>query len=230
MLRGDDLRPLVEMQRRSYLLLRWMARAVEQGFVRFEAAHDYSTLPEAAESWIRSHYLNIPAQARPALDDLETFCFIFSTYLTNSFELLAAPGKQRYSEGAHCFCPMCSWMADAPNLRTKKLGPRDKRRAQTMRVNVLLNLAAGVGCELSPAGAEERLQDRATWEDASLVAYGYDLISRSKGIATGPAVLALWRGFAWNEAGSPKHRFRLKAELIVQAEQRQFESIQGELE
>ena len=43
---------------------------------------------------------------------------------------------------------------------------------------------------------------------------------REKGIAEGPAVLALWRSFAWNEAGSPKDGFRLKAELITASEKR----------
>ena len=64
------------------------------------------------------------------------------------------------------------------------------------------------------------LEDRQTFEDASLLAYGYDLRQREKGIANGPAVLALWRGFAWNESGSPKHDFRLKAKMITAAEER----------
>jgi hypothetical protein len=45
-------------------------------------------------------------------------------------------------------------------------------------------------------------------------------LQREKGIANGPSVLALWRGFAWNESGSPKHGFRLKAKLIADAENR----------
>ncbi len=70
------------------------------------------------------------------------------------------------------------------------------------------------------------LEDRQGFEDASLLAYADDLVQREKGIANGPAVLALWRGFAWNEAGSPKHGFRLKARLIDESEERLLKLLQ----
>ncbi len=55
-----EMQRLVDMQHRSYLLLKWMAKAVSKGFVNFETAHHYSSLPEAAEDWIVGHYMNIP--------------------------------------------------------------------------------------------------------------------------------------------------------------------------
>jgi hypothetical protein len=211
---------LVDMQQRAYLLLKWMAKAVAEGFVSFKTAHEYSTLPDAAEGWILGHYLNIPDKARPRREDLAAFCAFFSTYLTNSFDLISNPGKQRYSPDAHCFCPMCSWLIDAPHLKTKKLGPADKRRAQTMRSNALANIAARERLVISQDDIENLLNDRQVFEEASLVAYGTDLLRREQGIASGPEVLALWRGFAWNESGSPKPDFRLTAKMIVDAEQR----------
>lgn len=220
MLNQPEMRRLVDMQHRSYLLLKWMAKAVSEGFVSFETAHDYSTLPKAAEGWILAHYSNIPDNARPPREDLTEFCAFVSTYLTNSFDFVSDPGKQLYSPDAHCFCPMCSWLVDAPNLKTKKVQSADRRRAQKMRVNALLNLAAAHRINVSEKDITESLDDRQTSEDASLLAYGCDLVQRVKGIANGPAVLALWRGFAWNESGSPKHEFRLKAKLIVDAENR----------
>ena len=111
-----EIQRVVDMQQRSYLLLKWMASAVTDGFVNFETAHSYSSLPVAAEAWIQRHYLNIPAKARPARDDLGLFCAFFSTYLTNSFDLIPNPGKQLFSEDAHCFCPMCSWLVDDRNF------------------------------------------------------------------------------------------------------------------
>lgn len=220
MLNQPEMRRLVETQRRSYLLLKWMAKAVSEGFVNFETAHAYSTLPESAEGWIRGHYLNIPDKARPLREDLPAFCAFFSTYLENSFDLISNPGKRLYSPGAHCFCPICSWLVEAPHLKAKKLTYSDKRRAQTMRINVLMNLAAQHRLGIGEEAIHELLKGRQVLEDASLVAYGYDLLQREKGIANGPAVLALWRGFAWNESGSPKQGFRLKAETIVAAESR----------
>lgn len=221
-----EMQRLVDMQHRSYLLLKWMAKAVSKGFVNFETAHHYSSLPEAAEDWIVGHYMNIPDNARPLRDNLSAFCDFFSTYLMNSFDLIRNPGKQLYSPDAHCFCPMCSWLVDAPNLKTKKLTPTDKRRAQKMRMNAIMNLAAHHGLNVREDEIEDLLNDRQVFEDASLVAYGCDLLQREKGIANGPAVLALWRGFGWNESGSPKHGFRLKAELIADAEKRLLELLQ----
>lgn len=220
MLNHAEMRRLVDLQHRSYLLLKWMAEAVSEGFVSFETAHDYSTLSEAAEGWILGHYVNIPESARPPREELPAFCAFFSTYLTNSFDLVSDPGQRLYSPDAHCFCPMCSWLIDAPNLRTKRVQTTDKRRAQKMRVNALLNLAADRQVDVGDSEIAELLEDRETFEDASLLAYGYDLLQREKGIANGPAVLALWRGFAWNESGSPKHGFRLTAKMIVAAEER----------
>lgn len=227
MLNQSEMQRLVDLQHRSYLLLKWMAKAVSEGFVNFETAHEYSTLPEAAEGWILGHYLNIPDNARPSRDDLSAFCAFFSTYLINSFDFVSHPGKQLYSPGAHCFCPICSWLVDAPNLRTKKVQSTDHRRAQRMRVSALLSLAAAHRIDVGEVEIAELLGDRQTSEAASLFAYGCDLRQREKGIANGPAVLALWRGFAWNESGSPKHGFQLTAKLIVDAENRLLALLQG---
>ena len=141
MLDPTKLRHAVDMQHRSYLLLKWVASAVTSGFVSFKTAHTYSTLPLAAEAWIAGHYSNIPANARPAREDLAAFAAFFSTYLTNSFDLIANPGQQLFSPDAHCFCPMCSWLIDAPNLMTKKVTSADKRRAHRIRVATLLKTA-----------------------------------------------------------------------------------------
>ena len=85
MFNPTQMRRLVDMQQRSYLLLKWIAKAVREGFVSFEAAHDYSSFPEAAEEWIQGHYLNIPENARPERHDLNVFSRFFSTYLENSY-------------------------------------------------------------------------------------------------------------------------------------------------
>ena len=218
MLNQPEMRRLVDMQHRSYLLLKWIAKAVSEGFVNFETAHEYSSLPEAAEGWILGHYLNIPDNARPPRGDLPAFCAVFSTYLTNSFDLISNPGKRFSSPNANCYSP--KWLVNAPNLQTKKLNSADKRHAQKMRINAMMKLVVQHGLCVGKDRIEGLLDDRQVVEDASLVAYAYDLLQREKGIANGPAVLALWRGFAWNESGSPKHGFRLKAKMIDDAKNR----------
>ena len=208
----------VDMQQRSYKLLQWMAAAVKNGFISFGTAHDYSNLPDAAAGWIAGHYNNIPDNARVSLDDLPEFTAFFSTYLQNSFDLIASPGKQLYSPDAHCFCPMCSWLVDAPNLKPKKLTTADKRRANKMRANAVSQLAIENSVAVSATSISELLDDINIHSHSSLLAYGHDLLQRLNGIANGPAVLSLWRGFAWNENGSPKPKFQLKADMIMDAE------------
>jgi len=106
MLSPQEITRAVNLQQRSYRLLKWMADAVSKGFINFDTAHDYSSVPEATEKWILRHYDNIPPNARPGRSELPEFCAMFSTYLTNSFVLVREPGKQLYSPDAHCFCPL----------------------------------------------------------------------------------------------------------------------------
>ncbi len=51
---------------------------------------------------------------------------------------------------------------------------------------------------------------RATW--------GSELLRRSVFASQGEAVLALWREFAWQN-GSPKRKFKLTAQCLIEAEQ-----------
>ncbi len=60
--------------------------------------------------------------------------------------------------------------------------------------------------------------DQELRECVCLVTYGYDLLDRMKGVANGPSVLALWRGFAWTAQGSPKKNFMLTADKIMNAQ------------
>jgi hypothetical protein len=206
----------VEMQAKSYALLKWVGQSVSSGLLSFRTAHEYSTLPVAAAGWIDKHYLNIPDAARVDPNDIPVFANFFSTYLENSFDLIANPGKIKFSPDAHCFCPMCSWMIDAPNLKTKSLSAADKKRALKMQVHSILQLGFDVGARLDESRAEAIVSDHG--EATALLAYGHDLIQRLDAVATGPAVLALWRRFAWNSSGSPKPKFRLSAKLILDAE------------
>ena len=214
----QQLEHAVDLQQRSYRLLKWLADAVRSGLIQFESAHAFTSLPDAASSWLSEHIQNIPPDARPDRADIPTFAKFFSTYLENSFDLDTNPGKQLYSPGAHCFCPMCSWLIDAPNLKTKKIRSADKKRAHRMRSAAIQQIATEQDIAITDVDIEELLTDDSNYEKASLLAYGFDLFRRMNGIANGPAALALWRGFAWNRSGSPKPRFQLTAELILNAE------------
>ncbi len=206
----------VKMHAKSYALLKWVGQSVSSGLLTFRAAHEYSTLPLAAADWIDKHYLNIPEAARVDPKDIRIFANFFSTYLENSFDLIGNPGKIKFSPAAHCFCPMCSWMIDAPNLKTKLLRAADKKHALKMQVTSVLQLGIDASAKLDESRAEAIVANNG--EASALLAYGHDLVQRLDAIANGPAVLALWRRFAWNSAGSPKPKFRLSTNMILNAE------------
>lgn len=194
MLDSNRISHAIDMHQRSYKLLQWVASAVKDGFISFKTAHDYSSLPDAAAGWIVGHHNNIPDNARVPIDCLPEFTAFFSTYLINSFDLVDSPDKQLYSPGAHCFCPMCSWLIEAPNLKTKKLTMADKRRANKLRLQAVSQLAIQNSITISDDSITALLDDEQNHYNASLLAYGCDLLRRLNGIATGPAILSLWRG------------------------------------
>lgn len=214
----NELSRAIDLQKRSYELLQWIASAVKRGFISFNAAHSYSSVSSAAVDWIERHYQNIPEKARPMHSDLKDFSGLFTTYLENSFELVLSPGKQLYSPDAHCFCPMCSWLIDAPNLKTKTPTSKDKKRAHKMMIDVINRIATENNVRLSEKKVESIADDPNLREELALCAYGADLLQRMKGTAVGPAALVLWRNFAWLRSGAPKRKFELTADLILDAE------------
>lgn len=208
----------VELQKRSYRLLLWMSDAIKRGFIRFETAHKYASLPEAAHGWLDRHYNDLPRDARPERDQLEALGNLFATYLESSFDLVRDPGKRRVSPDCHCFCPMCSWLVDLPHVRPKKLTNQDKKRARKLQADHLRAVALELDRSLPEERCEELLEDPGLSEAIALATYARDLFRRLEGRTEGPATLALWRRFAWTRAGSPKKGFELSAEAILKAE------------
>lgn len=205
MLEATAIEHAVDLQRRSYRLLRWMTAAIDRGFIRFDAAHDFASLPAAARVWLDRHHNDLPRDARPELDDIPAFANLYATYLEGSFDLAEAPGKQLYSRDHHCYCFMCSWLVDAPRLRPKKPDAHDKRRADKLQERALAQLGVGP----SPLR-----------EEVALVTYAFDLLGRLQGHSEGAATLVLWRRFAWTPEGSPRKGFELTARAILDAEAR----------
>jgi len=219
MFTDEQMARAIDLQARSYELLQWVSSAIEKGFISFKAAHHYSSISSAAEEWITRHYQNLPEAAKPKPEDIKEFSCLFATYLENSFELVSNPGKRLYSPEAHCFCPFCSWLVDVPHLKTRSLTPADKKRAQRMTADALRYLASEQHVCLSEKSETSIVADANLREPLALFTYGLDLLHRMKGTAVGPAALALWRTFAWLPSGSPKKKFKLSTDLILQAKQ-----------
>lgn len=218
MLIRDEVEKAVRLQACAYQILKWLEKALGDGFISPEAAGSYATSEDAAYSWLDKHYLNLPNGARPERSDLRAFSNFFSTYLDCSFELDAKPAKYLYSPDAHCFCPICSWMVQKPHLRPKKVSGSDKKVAERMKRTFLLRLAEARGISVNNEMLDNMLQDPNLRESIGLCTYATDLLQRLKGIAFGAASLALWRTFAWTSQGSPKKGFVLTTDEIMIAQ------------
>jgi len=218
MLIRDEVERAVRLQTCGYQLLRWLEKALSDGFITPEAAGSYTTSEDAAHAWLEKHYLNLPPNARPALPDLRAFSNLFSTYLDSTFDIDANPGKRLYSPDAHCFCPFCSWMVQKPHLRPKTVGAGDKKVAERLKRSFILQLAANCGISASDKLVDDMLGDPELREPVGLCAYAADLLERIEGRAIGAASLALWRTFAWTRQGSPRKNFVLTSDAIMVAQ------------
>lgn len=214
----EELELAVDLHARAYYLLRWVSTAISKGIIQFDRAHDYLDESDAAKEWIERHFLNLPPSCRPEFDQLEPFARFFATYLTTSFELVKEPGVQVQSS-CGCFCPICTHLAAAPHLRTKKLTRRDKQRARKLKLGVLQQVAHESQARLDQQRAIALIDSAKSAMDVSLITYGHHLVARTRGSSDGPAVLALWREIAWNEKGSPKKQFQLYSEDIFRAKE-----------
>jgi len=218
MLIRDEVENAVRLQAFGYQLLKWLEKALRDGFITPDAAATYATSEEAAYSWLDKHYLNLPHNARPERSDLRAFSNFFSTYLDCTFDLDASPGKRLYSPDGHCFCPICSWMVQKPHVRPKKIGAGDKKVAERMKRTFLVRLAKARGISVTEKMLDDVLQDPNLREPIGLCTYAADLLQRLEGRAVGAASLALWRSFAWTSQGSPKKGFVLTTDEIMIAQ------------
>ena len=226
MLAESDIEFALSIQNRCFKLLQWLGNAIREGFIPLIKAHDVTDAGRAARVWVETHFYNLPEDCRPFSDDMEPFANFFGTYLETSFDIVAEP-KARYISSCGCFCSFCSHLAQAQHLKPKTLTLEDKERAARLRVRRMEMIAREEGMPSFELRIRESLRDESLRLQASLSAYGAALLNRLKGVSDGPAVLALWRDFAWNRNGSPIRSFKLQTKLIIGAEQKLFRVLQS---
>jgi hypothetical protein len=147
MLPRDDIASAVEIQKRSYKLLCWIADAIDRGVITFSRVHGDMSAADAAFDWIEEHYQNLPESARPQPDQLRSFSNYFGSYVTTSFDLTRDPGK-RLESSCGCYCELCSQLVDVSHLQPKKPSKRDKERAINECVSRIELLAKEEGLQI----------------------------------------------------------------------------------
>lgn len=226
MLFKTDIEFALSIQSRCFKLLQWLGNAIREGFVPVMKAHDVTDAGHAARTWVETHFYNLPNECRPLSDEMIPFANFFGTYLETSFDIVAQP-KARYISSCGCFCSCCVRLAQAQHLKAKALTREDKERAAKLRVRRLEMLAREEELPSFELRIKECLTDDSLRLQASLSAYGAALLDRLKGISDGPAVLALWRDFAWSREGAPLRRFKLQSKHILEAEQKLLNVLQN---
>jgi hypothetical protein len=217
MLPEDRLRHAIDIQQRSYRLLKWVSQAIDKGFIPPTRAHEYAHLADAALDWMEQHYLNFPEDARPLRGDLPEFAKFFSTYVTTSFDVTVEPGD-RVKGHLGCYCHWCRYVGSAPHLETKRVSKAHKAGAVRLMEHRVAALAREEGIDVSAERATAVVHEAATRRFAAYSAYGDSLIRRLRGHSDGTSVLALWREIAWKREGSPIRGFELRYEDFAEAE------------
>jgi len=225
MLPPDDLAFAIEIQRKSYRLLRWVADAVDSGSLAAQTVSHHADGPEAAVEWVRRYHGTFPQEIQVGPVDLDALANFFWTYVVSSFDVAVEAGT-RGTSGTHgCTCDLCVRLVDAGHLRTKKLRAYDKRRALDLMVMRVPVLASEHDLSVADEIARSYLTDAGLRRAMGYSAYGEALIERVTGTVEGPAVLALWREIAWSRQGSPLKDFTLDLDDFATAERLILEAV-----
>jgi hypothetical protein len=217
MLTFSDVDRAARLQRKAYALLVWFQRHLDRALFPTHEAHAAMGTQRVARMWIEQNLDPLPPEARPTSGDLELLANMFASYLTTSFDVVDRPGY-RLETTTGCLCDVCAYMAQCSHLQPKRLTSGDKAHAQRLKVEALTDLAAAKGHLLSRAQAIEVLATPDVSTNAALVAYAKQLILRLTGDPGDPAVVALWREFAWTREGAPKRGFTLEPADIIDAQ------------
>ena len=91
-----------------------------------------------------------------------------------------------------------------------KLYARDKRHAETLMIDAVVQIASENGLSVEEDFATQIVSSSRLSRPTAYLAYAYSLLNRLKGDSEGPAVLALWRKIAWDPRGGMRRGFKLK--------------------
>jgi hypothetical protein len=115
------------------------------------------------------------------------------------------------------------------HVATRKIHAKEKRKAQELKERYLRTLGHELGMSISDSTIDAVISDRGLATSLALAAYGRRLLERARSGQGHAADLVLWRQFAWEPTGAPKKKFKLSAEMIVEAEKAVVTRLQNPL-
>jgi hypothetical protein len=213
----EQLERAVALSEMGHDFMKWLGDRDRDAALLYQQAHVEVSVPDATRDWVERNYSSIPARCRPSPEDLASFGNLVGTYLETSFDLVQ--GRRQLASDCGCLCPVCASFSDMSSLKTKTLSRHDKDDARRRMRGYARDRALELAHPLDDAAIERVVSEPSLKESLAMAAWGRELLRRLDGDTAGPAVLALWRMFAWTPAGSPKHGFRLSARAILDADQ-----------
>jgi hypothetical protein len=215
MFEESALRRTLQLQRKSYELLRWANQALKERRLKFADLHSNMSTWEAARSWIERNRSSLPSLARPDPDQIDEFAHLFASYLITSFRVAK---QRRISDG--CDCSFCSFLVAVPHLQAKAPTKLDCEVARTLKLVALQRLAEELELPLFAEETENFLREHPEIErDLALVTWALEVLRRGEFRGQGEPVLALWREIAWKE-NHPDRKFEPTPERVLSAEAR----------
>jgi hypothetical protein len=227
MLNRERLILAIDIQSRSYRLLRWIGTALDKGLMPIGRAQQHSNTPEAAIAWIGENFQLLPQEVQPDRTQVREFASFFWTYVTTSFDVVGEPATRLEPGHCGCECPLCARIKNASHLQPKKLTKSDKRRAIKLMGDRVAALAQEEGIVADRERVHNIVTDSDTRRAAGFSTYGFWLINRLSGSTDGPSILALWREIAWNRKGSPIQGFKMRYEDFELAEESLIQALRN---
>jgi len=210
MLKLDKLQLAVELQKKSYALLKWIDTMLKQGVIQAEAGQRYVSEEEATVAWLMRHYASLPQETRVDRDDPEkmlAFARMFNSFLVCSFD---------FREKA---VTVWSYVRGATHMQVRQPTKEDNKRARRLKRNALEQIAVENGLSLTKKQLDAIMKaEKEIQADLAKLAYGRELTLRMLGSNCGPAALALWREFTqacWQTQKKPRWRSSRGYELTV---------------
>lgn len=208
----DEIETLLEMQRRSYALLRWVGKKVEAGTLPLGTLHGALDTAGAATDWITRNQTTFPVDARPPPGKLDAFAHLFASYLVTSFEVAST---KRLRSG--CSCGFCTYLVNAPTLKAQTPSRQDASIARTLKLDCLEEMALDAGVPLLRGELETFVaRTPEIGRPLAILTYVRELGRRSAFRGQGRPVLTLWREFAWKD-NRPVRRFELTVNDVLAA-------------